>query len=45
MASGLAAALHFVALTMEMTVKKTITPITSSIAASGSSVLVTGPLV
>lgn len=44
-ARGEAAAAPLVPLTMEMTVKKTITPIISSIAASGINVFVTGPLV
>ena len=37
--------LPFVPLTTEITVKKTITPMMSSIAASGSNVFVKGPLV
>ena len=45
MEKGETEALPLVLLTMEMTVKKTITPIMSSIAARGSNVFVTGPLV
>ena len=44
-AKGETEVLPFVPLTIEMTVKKTITPMISSIAARGINVLVTGPLV
>ena len=44
-AKGEAEELPFVPLTTEITVKKTITPITSSIAARGIRVFVTGPFV